>query len=177
MSLSILPSPLHPAVVHLPIALALLAPAFALGALWAIRRGARPSRAWSLATAVLALLTLSGWAAVESGEQAGEQVESVVPAAPVETHEEAAERFLAISVGVLGVAALGLARGRAGQVGRLLGTAGALVLLVAGWSVGHSGGQLVYRYGAASAYASPDAQPQNAEGDRDVALGQEEGAR
>jgi len=51
---SFIPSPLHPAVVHLPIALAVLVPAFAVAALWAIRRGARPLRAWGVATAMFA---------------------------------------------------------------------------------------------------------------------------
>jgi hypothetical protein len=148
----IIPSPLHPAVVHLPIALAVLVPAFAVGALWAIRRGARPLRAWGIATAMLAALSLSSWLAVETGEQADEQVEAVVPDAPIETHEEAAEAFLMLSVIVLGVAAVGLRTGRIGQVARALGTVGAVALLGAGWRVGHSGGALVYRHGAASAY-------------------------
>jgi hypothetical protein len=149
---SLIPSPLHPAVVHLPIALAVLVPVFAVGALWAIRRGARPLRAWGVATAMFAALSLSSWLAVETGEQASEQVESVVADAPIDTHEEAAEAFLTLSVIVLGIAAVGLRSGRIGGAARVLGTVGAVVLLGAGWRVGHSGGALVYRYGAASAY-------------------------
>ena len=64
-----LPDPLHPAVVHFPIVLAVLAPIFAAGALWAIRRGGRPSHAWGVATIVFALLAASSWVAVETGEQ------------------------------------------------------------------------------------------------------------
>lgn len=158
---SLIPSPLHPAVVHLPIALAVLVPAFALGALWAIRRGARPMRAWGLATAMFAALSLSSWLAVETGEQAGEQVEKVIAEAPIESHEEAAEQFLMLSVIVLAVAAVGLRSGRLGQGSRLLATIGGIALLGAGYRVGHSGGQLVYRYGAASAYT-------NASGTRSV---------
>jgi hypothetical protein len=101
---------------------------------------------------MFAALSLSAWIAVETGEQADERVESVVPAAPIETHEEAAEAFLTLSVIVLGVAAVGLRTGRIGQAARALGTVGAIALLGAGWRVGHSGGELVYRYGAASAY-------------------------
>ena len=160
---SLIPSPLHPAIVHLPIALAVLTPAFAVGALWAIRRGARPLRAWGLATAMLAALSLSAWLAVETGEQADEQVESVVPDAAIDTHEEAAERFLALSFIVLGVAAVGLRSGRLGQGARLLGTVGTVGLLGAGWAVGHSGGELVYRYNAASAYAGDSTRGASAE--------------
>ena len=152
---SIVPAPLHPAVVHLPIALTLLLPPFALGALWAIRRGTAPLRAWGIATALFAALSLSAWAAVETGEQADEQVERVVAEQPIETHEEAAEAFLTLSVVVLGIAIAGLRRDRIGQAARVIGTVGALVLVGAGWRVGHSGGALVYQHGAASAYTNP----------------------
>jgi hypothetical protein len=54
---------------------------------------------------------------------------------------------------VLGVAALGLLTTRAGQAARLVATAGSAVLLLAGYRVGHSGGALVYQYGAGAAYA------------------------
>lgn len=50
-----LPNPLHPAVVHFPIVLAVLLPLFVIGALWAIRRGAAPLRAWSLPLAMAGL--------------------------------------------------------------------------------------------------------------------------
>jgi len=73
-----LPNPLHPAVVHFPIVLAFLLPLFAIGALVAIRKGARPLRAWSLPLAVGAALTLSSWIAVETGEDQDERVERVV---------------------------------------------------------------------------------------------------
>lgn len=44
-----IPNPLHPAVVHMPIALILLLPFFAVGSMRAIRLGARPLRGspWS----------------------------------------------------------------------------------------------------------------------------------
>ena len=154
MLASIVPNPLHPAVVHLPIALTVMLPLFAVGALVAIRRGARPIRAWGLATALFASLTFSAWVAVETGEQTSERVERVVGEAPVESHEEAAEAFLTLSAVVLGVALVGLRSGRLGQGARVLGTVGAVVLLIAGWRVGHTGGALVYQHGAASAFTS-----------------------
>ncbi|HEY0930563.1 MAG TPA: DUF2231 domain-containing protein [Gemmatimonas sp.] len=154
---SLLPNPLHPAVVHFPIVLALLVPLFAIGALVMIRRQARPVRAWGLATALFVALSISAWVAVETGEDTSERVESVVAEAPLEAHEEAAENFLRLSVLVTVIAVAGLAAGRVGQGARLAATLGALVLLVAGWRVGHSGGALVYQHGAASAYATGSA--------------------
>ncbi|MBK6486013.1 MAG: hypothetical protein IPF98_03885 [Gemmatimonadetes bacterium] len=155
---SLIPTPLHPAIVHLPIALTVLLPLFAIGALWTIRKGARPIVAWGVTTAMFAVLTLSSWAAVETGQAQEERVEDVVAEAPLESHEEAAESFLLLSLGVLGVAAIGLASGRVGSAARIAGTVGALVLVVAGYRVGHSGGQLVYEHGAASAYTSGSAE-------------------
>lgn len=148
-----LPNPLHPAVVHFPIVLAFLLPLFAIGASLAIRRGARPLRAWSLPLAVGAALTLSSWVAVETGEGQAERVERVVAEQPIESHEEAAELFLTLSAVLLLVTATGLVRGVVGRAGRITATVGAVALVVAAARVGHSGGELVYRHGAASAYA------------------------
>ncbi len=149
---SFIPNPLHPAIVHLPIALSVLIPFFAIGAMIAIRRGARPLKAWGVTTALLATLTLSTWLSVETGEQQAERVEEAITEAPVESHEEAAEAFLLFSLGVLGVAAVGLSAGTMGKVARVAGAAAALALLGAGYQVGHTGGKLVYQYGAASVY-------------------------
>ena len=153
---SLLPAPLHPAIVHLPIALTVLLPVFAVGALIAVRRGSRRLRTWGVAAAMFAALALSAWASVETGEDQEERVEQVVPGAALETHEEAAERFLWLSVGMVGVAGVGLLGGRIGTAARVLATIGSAVLLVAGYNVGHSGGELVYRHGAASAYTQAD---------------------
>lgn len=147
-----LPNPLHPAVVHFPIVLAVLLPLFAIGALVAIRKGARPLRAWSLPLAVGAALTLSSWVAVETGEDQDERVERVVAEQPLETHEERAEQFLTLSAVLLLVSATGLVRGVVGRAGRITATLGAVALVIAAAQVGHTGGELVYRDGAANAY-------------------------
>ncbi|MCU0650498.1 MAG: hypothetical protein MUF00_21100 [Gemmatimonadaceae bacterium] len=164
MLASILPTPLHPVIVHLPIALAVLVPIFAIGTLVVIARGATVSRTWSVTVALLAALTASSWVSVETGETADEEVEAVVAEAPIETHEEAAEAFLAASAIVFGIALVGLARGRLGQGARLAGTVGTLVLVVMGWRVGHSGGALVYEHGAASAYTNAATAPMTPNG-------------
>jgi uncharacterized membrane protein len=156
---NLLPSPLHPAVVHLPIALTLLVPIFAIGALIAISRGAKVLKSWSIAAAMLGALSLSAWVSLETGQDQEEKVEAVVPEQAFETHEEAAEAFVAVSLVVLGIAGAGLVGGRVGTVARYAATAGTLALVVAGYNVGHSGGKLVYTYGAASAYTTPGGNP------------------
>jgi len=152
---NLLPSPLHPAVVHMPIALTLLVPLFAIGALFAIARGARVTRAWALTAAMLAALSLSVWVSLETGEDQEDRVEAVLPDHVLHTHEEAAESFFILSLAVLGVAAVGLANGRTGSIARYTAAAGTLALAVAGYNVGKSGGELVYEHGAASAYTTP----------------------
>ena len=148
--------PLHPVVVHFPIVLAVLLPISAAWALWAIRKGTTPRRAWSVPTAMAAALALSALVAVKTGEAQDERVERVVAEQPLESHEEAAETFLALSSGLALIVAAGLLRGRAGGIARVLGGAGAAALVAVAVYVGHSGGKLVYQYGAASAYTTPD---------------------
>lgn len=151
-----LPNPLHPAVVHFPVVLAFLLPVFAIGALWVIRRGTRMRVAWSLPLGLAIALTASAWLAVTTGGNQGERVERVVSEQVIEEHEEMAEAFLAASAVLTAIAALGLIGGRAGKVARVLTAAGAVVLMAGAARVGHAGGQLVYKYGAGSAYAAPD---------------------
>ncbi len=150
---SFIPAPLHAAIVHLPMALVVLVPVFALVALIAVRRGARPLRSWGVAAAMFAALAASSWASIETGENEEDRVESVVPEAALETHEESAEQFLWLAVAVFGIASLGLLKGRIGTAARVVATVGSLGLVVAGYRVGHSGGELVYTYNAASAYS------------------------
>jgi uncharacterized membrane protein len=152
MAMSMIPDPLHPAVVHFPIVLVVFLPIVALASLWVIHRGARARAVWAVPVVVAALLAGSAWVALRTGEVEEDRVEHVVSEAALHAHEEAAERFLVLSGVLLLVAASGLAGGALGQAGRLLTTAGALVLMVVGIQVGHAGGELVYRHGAASAY-------------------------
>lgn len=147
-----LPDPLHPAVVHLPIALALLVPLVALFALLAVRLGIVPVRGWVFVLLLQALLVGSGWLAIETGEDQEERAEQVVAERHIEEHEEAAEWLLrAAAVGLLVIGA-GLAPGRIGSVARPLGVVLSLAVAGAAARVGHSGGLLVYQHGAASAY-------------------------
>jgi uncharacterized membrane protein len=146
--------PLHPLVVHFPVVLAVLLPIAIVVALFAIRKGAGSRRVWSVPTAIAAALALSAWVSTETGESQEDRVERVVAESALNTHEEAAERFLVLS-GVLAlVAVAGLARGTVGRAARIVTAVGAVGVLGAGVQVGHSGGVLVYREGAASAYAN-----------------------
>lgn len=147
--------PLHPLVVHFPIVLSVLLPISILVALWAIRKGTTPRRAWYIPLALSAALALSAFVATRTGENEEDRVERVIGERAIHGHEEAAERFLALSGVLLLVAAAGLLPRKFGQAARLATAAGALGMVAAGVQVGHSGGTLVYRDGAASAYTGP----------------------
>jgi len=147
--------PLHPLVVHFPIVLAVLLPISVVVALLVIRKGATARRVWSVPVAIAAALTLSAWVATQTGESQEDRVERVVARGALHGHEESAERFLVLSGVLVLVAAAGLASGTVGRAARLVTAAGAVGVVAAGVQVGHSGGVLVYRHGAASAYTSP----------------------
>ena len=147
-----LPDPHHPAVVHLPIALALLVPLLAFFALLASRLDFLPERAWVFVVLLQALLVGSAWLATETGEAEDERVEKVVAEHHIHAHHERAERLM-IGAGVaLLVIGAGLAPGRVGELARPLGLALSLAVAALAVDVGRSGGALVYEHGAASAY-------------------------
>jgi uncharacterized membrane protein len=144
----------HPKLVHLPIALGLLMPLVAGGLLLAWWRHWLPPRAWAVAAVLQAALVASGALALQSGEVEEEKVERVVHEQYIEDHAKAAAAFVWVGGGVLllMVAALGLSRRRAGAPLAVIATLGTVAVLGLGYRTGQAGGQLVYRYGAASVY-------------------------
>jgi uncharacterized membrane protein len=151
-----LPDPLHPAIVHFPIVLAMLLPIVAVAALWTLARGTSFRNAWILPTVLAAALTLSAFAAIKTGEAQEDRVEPVVGEAPLHRHEEAAERFLILSGAVFVLMGAGFLGGGVGAGSRYAATLGSVALVVAGVQVGGSGGDLVYKHGAAQAYVQSE---------------------
>lgn len=147
-----LPDPLHPALVHFPIVLALLAPLLAAGFFWAIQSGRFPARAWLAVVVFQAVVFGSAWLTAETGEEEEERVERVISEDPIEEHEEAAEWFIWLTAVTLPFAAAGILAGSPGSSARALTIAGTLASAVAVGQVGHTGGLLVYEHGAAIAY-------------------------
>jgi uncharacterized membrane protein len=148
--------PLHPAVVHLPLALSILMPLFAAGLAWAVWTGRIRPRAYLLVVALQALLVGSGFVAMNTGGAEEERVEAVVQESALETHEELAEQFVWAAGGTLALAGLVVLLGtRAIAAGLSAAVVIATVVVAAlGLRVGHAGGRLVYVHGAASAYTS-----------------------
>ncbi|HTY16668.1 MAG TPA: DUF2231 domain-containing protein [Myxococcota bacterium] len=152
-----LPDPLHPAVVHLPIALSVLIPLLTAGIALAIRQGWLERRTWALV--VIANLLLVGLVllARETGEDTADRVEKVVDKRYIGEHAEAAEWLLWASMGSVVVAGAGLV-GRGGAA-RAAAVVASLVVLAIAVRVGALGGELVYKHGAANAYVPRDVAP------------------
>lgn len=150
-----IPDPLHPAVVHFPIVFVFLLPLAIIAAMVAVRRGAAVRSAWLLVIAAAAALSASAWLAVQTGEAQEDRVEQAVSEAALESHEEPAELFLLLTGGMVALTLGGLAGGTFGAIARRAALAGSLGLIAAGAWVGHTGGELTYRHGAAAAYAGP----------------------
>ena len=164
-----LPTPLHPAIVHFPIVFTILLPLAAFAALWAIRRGMRPARAWAIPVVIAGALSLSAWVAVQTGEADEDRAEDIVGKQAMHNHEEAAERFLLLSGGVALLMVTGLLRGVPGKAGRVVASTAALALVLAAYQVGHSGGRVVFGDGAnpgVSAIGAPSAD--GAESNHDI---------
>ncbi len=137
--------PLHPQIVHFPIAFLLLAALVELSNLYLNRR---PVSRFALVLLIIG--TIGAFAAVQSGENSEDKVEQVLPETRnlLEEHEEAGNRvmwfFIAVSVLKIVLTALKIEALPWRIVLSLLLLIGAFLL----YRAGHYGGQLVYEYGA-----------------------------
>ena len=86
--------PLHPALVHLPLALAFVMPILAIGFAWASWTERIRPRSWIAIVALQAVLLAAGLVAMNTGEREEDRVERVVPEAALEQHEEYASQFV-----------------------------------------------------------------------------------
>lgn len=134
--------PIHPMVVHFPIALLLASTLFdALACRW------RREQFRHTSVSLLVLGVLAAGVAVLTGHVAEDAVErSGIPKQAIEMHEELGDSVFWVFLGLLSlrlVSYWGFMRERPALV-LVLGCAGSLLLLVAAYF----GGDLVYRYGA-----------------------------
>jgi uncharacterized membrane protein len=142
------PEPLHPAVVHFPIALLLLGAAVAVLAIF-VRRWHFPL----FAAVLLSLGAIGAVAATVTGEEEEEKVEHAIPSAEplLEEHAEWGERARNAGIVAALLAVLAAIAANKPVGGRMLSVLTACAALVAGYCVaqaGHFGGELVYRHGA-----------------------------
>ncbi len=139
--------PLHPALVHIPLGIAVVLPLVALAVTVALWRGWIGPRAFALVVLLQAVVVGAGVVALQTGERDEERVANE---AAVEAHEEAAQRFMvgagfALALGVGGLLLLkrqpALRWMAAGLTAATLVEAGLAV------ATGQRGGELVYGAG------------------------------
>jgi uncharacterized membrane protein len=142
-----LPSPLHPALVHFPIALILVGAVVAVAAVFIGRRVLPPLSAGLLAAAALGTVA-AAWTGGQEEEMAGELASQAEQA--LDAHEDwgIATRNAALIAAVLAVGAAAARRlPRFSRGLSVLAAAAALWASVCVAQAGHYGGQLVYRHG------------------------------
>lgn len=149
------PVPLHPALVHAPLALAVALPLIGAAVSIALARGGAGRRTWWAVVGLQALLVAGTWVAMETGENEEHRVERVTGEAPVETHEHHAKTLLKGAGASLVLGALaGAAPAVLLPLATFASTAGSGVVAWLAIRTGQSGGELVYVHGAGAAYAT-----------------------
>lgn len=151
--------PLHPGVVHIPVGIAIVLPVIAMAALAAIHAKKLEAKTWIIILVFQAAALAGGAISYKTGEQEEDRVEQIVPEASIHEHEELAEMFMALTgLGVLAsLTSLFLLRSSEKNAKTAMAAATLLMIGSAGAAVatGHEGGELVYKHGAAGAYAAP----------------------
>jgi uncharacterized membrane protein len=152
--------PLHPAVVHVPLGIALAIPFVALYALVVARRTGHLERTRWLPVALLQAIALAGGiAALRTGEADAKTARKVVARAAIHEHHERGETFVWLTGASFAASATAifLTAERARRSAAVVSLVLALLAAVGTYYVGSSGGELVYRDGAARAYTEQPA--------------------
>ncbi len=145
--------PLHPAIVHVPMGLAVIMPFVALGVALALRKGALTRQTWYVVVALQAALLGGALVAIRTGGIEADTVGRVIGEAPIEQHEAAAEAFAWGAAAALAVAVAVLVVPFKAATATALVTALLMFgVLGLGIRTGHAGGRLVYVHNAAAAY-------------------------
>ena len=148
-------TPLHPKIVHIPLALAVILPIqnIALSLSW--WRQWLPRRVWLISACLHAVMTLGAFVAMQTGESEEHIAERVVSKHEIHEHEEAAELFLWASVVAL-LLALVAAIAEKEKQGLQFAVASTVISIICTFlavEAGDHGGKLVYKYGAGRAFS------------------------
>lgn len=147
-------TPLHPLIVHFPIALTFILPFLILVFAYMIKTQKMSHVAWLVIIGLQVATTATGYIALETGENEEHAVEKVLDKKLIQAHEESAETFVGFTVLAL-VLSVGsyFLRSELQFFAQLVICVVTLVSGYLAYNTGNQGGELVYRHGAAQAYA------------------------
>lgn len=145
--------PLHPLIVHFPIALTFIFPILALLFAYLIKINKMTPKAWLIIVGIQLAVVISGYIALETGETEEHTVEKVVSKKLIHQHEEAAEIFVgsAVLTLVLSIGVFFIRKELQFPVKVGIAIFGLISCYLA-YKTSGLGGELVYKHGAASAY-------------------------
>lgn len=145
--------PIHPLIVHFPIAITFILPVLIFVIAFLIKANKLTPKGWFIIVGLQMLVVATGYISLETGDTEGYRVEKVVSKKVISEHEEAAEIFVGSTVLTLAlsIAAYFIRKeiGFAVKIGTALLT---VVSCYLAYNTGTLGGALVYTHGAASAY-------------------------
>lgn len=145
-------SPQHPMFVHFPLALIWISLLLAVLIIVGIKKWNWQKSVWGLLVVLYGVQVMTTYISMKLGENEEDKVEKIVGENNFEAHEEAAEQFMFFTLFLfaLSFAPLFFKKQETAWVSLVLiaNLLGAFISI----GVGHSGGKLVYRYNAASAY-------------------------
>ncbi|MAD61205.1 MAG: hypothetical protein CMH49_06820 [Myxococcales bacterium] len=148
-------TPLHPKIVHIPLALAVILPMLNMTLILSWWRQWLPRRVWLISACLHAVMTFGSLVAMQTGESDLDVVEKVVNKSKITEHEEAAELFLWANVMTMLLALVAAIAENEKQglqfaiICTVLSAVGAFLAIEAG----DYGGKLVYKYGAGRAFS------------------------
>jgi len=150
-----LPHPLHPALVHLPLGLAIILPLLILIVSIGISKQWFNKGVWVLIVGLQLICMASGILSIETGEDEEATVQKVLAGELIAKHEDMAKAFTVCAGITFASALIGFIFIRKKKVFSLCSLATLLLSLATlglAMQTGHLGGKLVYEHGAAKAY-------------------------
>ncbi|HXH31092.1 MAG TPA: DUF2231 domain-containing protein [Bacteriovoracaceae bacterium] len=155
-----MPEPLHPYIVHLPVALSYLIPILIIVFAQMIKKNKMAPAAWLVIIGIQLVITVTGYVALETGETEELAVDKLVSKKLIHEHEEASEIFVGSTVLalVVSIAAFFIRKEFQFYIKLAVGVISLGSVFLA-YSTGKLGVELVYKHGAAAAYAEAQSEP------------------
>ena len=148
-------TPFHPLIVHFPLALTFILPILVIIFAFMIKTNKMSHQAWLIIIGLQMITTITGYVAMDAGENDEQQVEKVVSKKIIHEHEEAAEIFVGstVIILVLSIAAYFLRKEIQFFVNLGVCFLGLISCFLA-YRTGELGGELVYVHGAAGVHTT-----------------------